>query len=173
MTRPELLPQRLRDFAIRRRQFLMFCAVGGSGVLVNMVVFHSTLWIWGSQTGSVNRLAANVAVSVAWLVSVASNFVLNDLVTFTAPEAGFQSTRQRRMLRYYAAALTGFALQFGIFNAVEWLLPRLGPACAPHPGLLSSLCEALVTHHYGVSNLTGIAAGTVSNYLLSRTWVFR
>lgn len=165
--------ERLRLIAVKRRQFLMFCAVGGSGVLVNMAVFHSTLWAWGANFGAVDRVAANVAVTVAWLVSVASNFALNDRVTFSAPGEGFQSSRGRRMLRYYAAALTGFALQFAIFNAVEWLLPGLLPAAGAAPNLFNALLRILVDHHYGVSNLTGIAAGTVSNYLLSRTWVFR
>ena len=164
---------RLREIAVKRRQFLMFCAVGGSGVLVNMAVFHSTLWAWRGHFGAVDPVAANVAVTIAWLVSVASNFALNDRVTFSAPGAGFQSSRGQRLLRYYAAALTGFALQFAIFNAVEWALPQLSPAAGASSDLFGTLLRALIDHHYGVSNLSGIAVGTVSNYLLSRTWVFR
>ncbi len=167
------LPQRLRGFVARRRQFLLFCAVGGSGVLVNMVVFHSTLWAWRGHFGAVDRFAANVAVTLAWLVSVATNFGLNDRLTFGSRQAEFKSSSRRRLARYYTAALSGYGLQLGILNLVTWLLPKLGHTLSGEPGAVASLFALLVAHQYGVGNLLGIAAGTVSNYLLSRTWVFR
>ena len=69
------------------RQLFKFCAVGGSGYVVNLIVFTFFLQVMG-----VHHLAA---ASAAFVVAVANNFWWNRHWTFDAREghAGFQAAR--------------------------------------------------------------------------------
>lgn len=149
-----------------RRQFMVFCLVGASGVLVNMLAFESarsllppTLSPW---------LARYLAVGIGWTLSVASNFVLNDRLTFSAkpgdrPEqiqptqTDFHHTRWHRLWRYYVGALAGLGLQAAVLTLALWVLP---------PTLTLQWRERL-------GNLAGIGVGTVANFVMMRLWVFR
>jgi dolichol-phosphate mannosyltransferase len=89
---PRLDPAHARVRAGLRRshnwvQLVKFCAVGGSGYVVNLAVF----------TLSVRALGVHhlVAATLAFLVAVANNFWWNRHWTFAAREghAGFQAAR--------------------------------------------------------------------------------
>ena len=68
-------------------QLLKFCAVGGSGYVVNLIVFSFFLQVVG-----VHHL---IAASAAFVVAVANNFWWNRHWTFRAGHghAGFQAAR--------------------------------------------------------------------------------
>ena len=76
----------LRTLLRRRRRFIVFCLVGGSGVIVNLGVFSAVLLLWPGaedvETAGAGSVPTNVAGFLGWMVSVASNFVLNDRFTF-------------------------------------------------------------------------------------------
>lgn len=149
------LRQRLRQHG----QFLRFCVVGASGVVVNLVVFSATLQaigeIWGSVAGQYNYAAV-----LGWVVSVASNFVLNDRWTFAQPASTYAVSWGRRLLRYYGSALYGMGVQLALFNLLLKLLEHVTVPSAVQPAL-----------PYG-AYLTGIASGTLVNYWMSRRHVF-
>ena len=92
-------------------QLLRFGAVGGSGYVVNIAVF--TLMIHAFGLGHI------AAATVAFLVAVTNNFLLNRHWTFDAREghAGFQAAR------FFVVSLVAFA-----FNliALELLITRGG-----------------------------------------------
>ena len=86
----ETAPGRVRA-GLRRRhnwvQLVKFCAVGGSGYVVNLAVFTLAF-----EVGELHHL---VAATIAFLVAVTNNFWWNRHWTFGAREghAGFQAAR--------------------------------------------------------------------------------
>jgi putative flippase GtrA len=89
---PQALHGRARVRAgMRKRQnwlqLAKFCAVGGSGYVVNMVVFTIAV-----ELGELHHL---IAATLAFLVAVTNNFWWNRHWTFSAREghAGFQAAR--------------------------------------------------------------------------------
>lgn len=159
---------------VRHRRFVAFCAVGGSGVLVNMAVYLSCLHLLGGS----DMLQVNLAALAGWVVSVASNFVLNDRLTFRDAERGYSRSVSRRLWRYYASASVAFVIQAAVLNGV--LLALTAPWLA---GLVRGWADGaapwrwpwllLVSWPRSVANLAGIGIATVANYLLARNWVFR
>lgn len=140
-----------------KRQFILFCIVGASGVLVNMAVFAAVLWALPKD--ALGAATTHVAAVAGWIVSVTSNFVLNDRLTFA--EHDFHHIGFQRLWRYYLGALSGLGLQLGILTLALQVLPAEW-AVPQWPALRKLL-----------GNLTGIAVGTVANYAVARFWVFR
>jgi putative flippase GtrA len=101
-------------------QLLRFGAVGGSGYVVNILVFTIVVHAVG--------LGHLVAATAAFLVAVTNNFLLNRHWTFDAREghAGFQAAR------FFAVSLVAFA-----FNLVvlELLITRGGLPAVPAQAL--------------------------------------
>jgi len=101
-------------------QLLRFGAVGGSGYVVNLIVF--------SLAVHVLELGHLVAATIAFLVAVTNNFLLNRHWTFDARDghAGFQAAR------FFTVSLVAFA-----FNLVvlELLVTRGGLAEVPAQAL--------------------------------------
>lgn len=149
------------EFIKRHQRFVRFCLVGASGVAVNLVAFRLALWLIGAEPSLASKLQANAAVVAGWVVSVASNFALNDRWTFAAEGQGYHQPLLMRLLRYYASALTGLGLQLLVFNGVMWVMAQL------------ALPDAVVQFRLYLANLAGIGVGTVSNYLLSKKFVFK
>ncbi len=81
-----------------------FAVVGGSGLVVNLVVFAVAHGLAG--------VAYTAAAVAAWLVAVTNNFLLNRHWTFDARDghAGFQGTR------FFIVSLTAFAVQLGLLR---------------------------------------------------------
>jgi putative flippase GtrA len=88
---------------MRRRhnwlQLVKFCLVGGSGYVVNLVVFALVLWAFGLH----HLLAATIAFAIA----VANNFWWNRHWTFAArgERARFQAPR------FFAVSIGAFVVQ--------------------------------------------------------------
>lgn len=101
-------------------QLLRFGAVGGSGYVVNIIIF--TLAVHALDLGHL------VAATVAFLVAVSNNFLLNRHWTFDARggHAGFQAAR------FFAVSLCAFA-----FNLVvlELLVTKAGLPEVPSQAL--------------------------------------
>ncbi len=90
------------------RQLVRFAAVGGSGFVVNLVVF----WLLVHPAGQDYRLA-NV---VAYLVAVSNNFAWNRAWTFrddaTGGHAGFQAAR------FFAVSVAAQLVSLAILEAL-------------------------------------------------------
>ena len=94
-------------------QLARFCAVGGSGWIVNLVVFTGLL-----AAGAHHLVAAVGAFAVAW----SSNFILNRLWTFRRPgSAVVQGTR------HLAVSLTGLGANLVLLHTLVTAgLPPVG-----------------------------------------------
>jgi dolichol-phosphate mannosyltransferase len=121
-----------------------FGIVGGSGVVVNVGI----LALCKEQLGIDYRIASLIAIECA----IVNNFIWN-----------FRWTWQERR----GAGLGSGIAMFTRFNISSGLT-----ALAVNWGLLVLLTEAFGLH-YSISNLIGIAMGTVANFLFSHFWAFK
>mgnify|MGYP002631884079 CR=1 FL=1 len=157
------------------RQFVKFCSVGASGVVVNL----GCLWLF-------QRLGLRSSFASAWAieVSILSNFVVNELWTFR--EHRHAGSPGGRAVRFQLVSLVGAALQWLVFLAgnVGWLWLRDGG-------------EAVATYFAGsedawrryllrpvtsppavgigtyVAQLIGIGVATGWNFLANFRWTWR
>jgi len=168
----------------RYRRFLTFCAVGGSGVLVNMLVFALVLRLWpldGDMGEGRGEIAINISALSGWAVSVWTNYALNDRLTFADQTADRTTGWWRRAGRYYVSATAALVVQLVVLNAGLWLLNSAGLlssaktlTSAPDLGSgLRAMFSILQRWAPECCNLAGIAAGTIANYLLAKRWVFK
>lgn len=159
----------LRGLLARHSRFLWFLLVGGSGVLVNMAVFGAVLYLWPNArergTAEAGAVAVNTAAVLGWVVSVFTNFLLNERLTFGDRLADLDTSRKRRLSRYYLSAVVALGMQLAVLNTALWLMAQ--PAVQP------MIPELIATYRRSFGNLGGIAAGTVANYLLASRWVFK
>ncbi len=173
---------KLRAVVVRHKRFIVFCLVGGSGVLVNLGVFAFVLSAWPGAddiaTAGAGSLPTNVAGAFGWAVSVVSNFVLNDRFTFGDQVERVTSDWRHRLARYYVSAAITLVLQLVVLNTVLWMLTS-GPLAvtfndlAGQSGALGWMLGLAATYIRSFSNLCGIAVGTVVNYVMSKRWVFK
>ena len=130
-----------------QRRFIKFCLVGGSGVPVNLVLTWVGYRLLFAGLGGEARKAAYV---VGILVSILTNFLLNDLWTWKdrhKAEGHFVG----RLLRFYLVSSVAALLQFGTAMGLGvWL------------------------HlHYLIAQLCGIAVATAVNFVINNAWTFR
>jgi dolichol-phosphate mannosyltransferase len=87
-------------------QLVKFCAVGGSGYVVNLIVFSFFLEVVG-----VHHL---IAASAAFVFAVANNFLWNRHWTFDAGDghAGFQAAR------FFSVSLFAFAFAAALLEVL-------------------------------------------------------
>jgi putative flippase GtrA len=64
------------------RQFIKFAIVGGTGTIVNLIIFSLIIAIYGHAHGDRSLLVEQIASGVAFCVAVVNNFVLNRRWTF-------------------------------------------------------------------------------------------
>jgi putative flippase GtrA len=150
------------------RQFVRFCVVGGSGVIVNLVVFTLVLVFWLVATGHIHSAhelatavhglvvkkntagvpsgAAYLANAGGFVVSVMSNYYLNRRWTF-------RSTKEvaRELPKFFTVSVIAYAGQLAIF----WLL-REQVHVAPIP-----------------SQLIAIVFVMPINFVANKLWSFR
>jgi dolichol-phosphate mannosyltransferase len=91
-------------------QLAKFCAVGGSGYVINIVVFSLAV-----EIGDLHHL---VAATLAFLVAVTNNFWWNRHWTFSAREghAGFQAAR------FLTVSVAAFLMAAGILETLVSVL---------------------------------------------------
>ncbi len=121
------------------RRFFLFAAVGVSGVFMNMVCYDLMV-----------RLHVEVAVAsvIASLIALASNFTLNDRVTWSDVRG---SGWLVRAWKYFATSLVGIGINVGVLSLLFYKF----------------------SVHYLIANLMGIIVATFWNYALSRLWTWR
>jgi dolichol-phosphate mannosyltransferase len=156
----ELLPRPLKPFASVR--FVKFCAVGASGVVVNMGVLALLADLLGAQ--------ANVAAAISIEVSINTNFLINELWTFRDRRGG-EGGAGRRWAMFHLVSLFGAAAQWSVFvggNAfVAWTAGRA-------PGLVAAITHPPdVGAWMYVSQLAGIAVATLWNFTANFFWTWR
>ena len=124
-------------------RFLKFCAVGLSGVLVNM----GLLWLLTEVAGLFYLLSAAISIET----SIISNFILNDYFTFRDRRSPQVKSFLSRLLKFNVVSLAGLGLNMGVL----WLLTEVF-------GI-----------YYLLSNLCGIAVATLWNYLVNTWWTWK
>jgi putative flippase GtrA len=133
-----------------KKRFLRFAVVGASGVAVNMGVL--ALALWGLSPRLEGSSLDFAAAAIATVISIMTNFLLNDLWTWGDREKG---SRKRdflgRMGAYYLGASVAAGLSLGAFAFASTVL-----------GLGVYLAQ-----------LIGIGLGTVVNYVINNRLVFK
>jgi len=124
-------------------RFLKFCAVGLSGVLVNM----GLLWLLTEVAGLFYLVSAAISIET----SIISNFVLNDYFTFRDRRSPQVKSFLSRLLKFNLVSLAGLGFNMGVL----WLLTEVF-------GI-----------YYLLSNLCGIAVATLWNYLVNTWWTWK
>ncbi len=115
MKQPSILAQSNPVIAL---QYVKYCVVGGSGVVVDMLVLHflaSPAWLgWNLTLGKV------IAAEAAML----NNFLWNDRWTFHAKgrDQGKWSSRLMRLAKFNLICTTGIALSVGLLNLQAYCL---------------------------------------------------
>lgn len=158
------------------KRFLKFGTVGASGVGVNLVF----LWLFADLLA----LHANLASALAIEVSIISNFLLNEVWTFSDRKNG-EVGLLGRALRFHMVSLLGAVIQWGIFVTcnVVWLFAVQGSAGAggyfDGAGWLENYLYKPIAEPPEVgdlkylSQLFGIAAATFWNFFANFYWTWK
>ncbi len=128
-------------FRNHSKRFVSYLLVGGSGIVVNMIVLFALV-----EGGHLNHM---LAATISSVVSIFTNFVLNDHWTFRDRKAG--TTWIGRATQYYAVA--GFGLVFSM-GALALLTLSLGV-------------------NYLLANLFAMGTAMVTNYALNARFTWR
>lgn len=144
-----------------RYRLVKFAGVGVSGVFVNLAVFHLAfhLLLASMPDGDPRFILANGA---GFVVSVFTNFLLNDLWTWGDRLKGGVRHWFYRLTKYYVTASGAGAVQ--LFTA--WLSLTLFWVPLDPMVLGYKLAPTL-------SVLTGIGCGMAINFAASHLWAFR
>ncbi len=124
-------------------RFIKFCLVGASGVGVNM----GLLWLLTEVGGVFYLMSAAISIET----SIITNFLLNNYFTFADRRQPGIKSLFKPLLKFNLVSLAGLGINLGIL----WLLT-----------------EALGIF-YLLSNLVGIAAATLWNYLINNWWTWK
>lgn len=125
-------------------RFVKFAIVGGSGIIVNM----GFLWFFTDIAGFYYLLSSVLAITLAML----NNFMWNDLWTWhDRGKPGITALLIRLVKFCLVSSVSGYGGNLSIL----WLLTHF------------------LHFHYLISNLFGIAVGTVLNYTINNFWTFK
>ncbi len=125
-------------------RFLKFGIVGGSGIFVNM----GGLWFFTEVVGIYYLISSVLAIGLAMI----SNFIWNDLWTWRdRGEPGVKAYLTRMAKFIVVSSIAGFIGNLGIL----WILTHFFHV------------------YYLISNLIGIAVGTILNYSVNNLWTFK
>jgi len=125
------------------RRFIKFCLVGASGVLVNM----GLLWLFTEVVGLFYLVSAAIAIET----SIINNFILNDIWTFRDRRAPGMAARLVRLLKFNLVSAVGIGINMGVL----WT------------------CTEVLGIYYLLSNLCGIAAAMLWNFIINLSWTWR
>jgi putative flippase GtrA len=132
-----------------QRRFIKFCVVGTTGVVVNL----SGVWVAQRLLADL-ELGSRDAFSSACgiLISVISNFLLNDVWTWSDREKGARK-------RDFLGRLGSYCLVSGAAMCIQFITAM-------------GLTFWLATNLY-VGQMVGIALGTIVNYIANNRWTFK
>ena len=128
------------------KQFIKFCFVGASGVLVNLVVFNLTLLLWRLAAGDTPTVAKYLGNLLGFVVSVLSNYYLNRRWTFRS--SGAVSSE---LPKFFTVSIVAYLVNLAVFTI------------ALHGLHLSD----------NLSQLVAIACVMPINFVLNKLWSFR
>jgi len=142
----------VKDILLKMKKFfgfdlirvIKFGIVGGSGILVNM----GFLWFF-TEIGGLYYLVSSVfAIALAMI----SNFIWNDLWTWRdSGEPGVKAYMTRMAKFIVVSSIAAYIGNLGIL----WILTHFFHI------------------YYLISNLIGIAVGTILNYSANNFWTFK
>lgn len=124
-------------------RFLKYCLVGASGVVVNMAL----LWLLTEIGGLFYLVSSAIAIET----SIVTNFTLNDYFTFPDRRATGRAQFLTRLARFNAVSLAGLGVNMAILLTLT----------------------SVFGVYYLLSNLCGIAAATLWNYLVNFWWTWK
>ena len=127
-------------------QFIKFCFVGASGVVVNLVVFNLTILLWRLASGSSPTVAEYLGNLLGFIVSVLTNYYLNRRWTFRS--SGAVSTE---LPKFFTVSIVAYLVNLGVFT-----LARHGLHLDDN-----------------VSQVIAIACVMPINFILNKLWSFR
>ena len=127
-------------------QFIKFCFVGGSGVIVNLAVFNVTLFTWHTATGETPTAAKYLANALGFVISVLTNYYLNRRWTF-------RSTKDvsGELPKFFTVSVIAYLTNLGIFT----------------------LCLSVLHLGANASQVIAIACVLPINFVLNKLWSFR
>jgi putative flippase GtrA len=143
----ELVPARFR--AMFPPRFLRFCLVGGTGVFVNVVIFQ--IFRRFIFTGVDDVMAVRLASLVGIIVSIFTNFMLNNHWTFGDLRHPGASHFWTKLWKYYVGSALGAVVQWSV----------------------TQFFFEIVGIWAGISQLIGIGFGVVINFFIQTKWTFR
>jgi dolichol-phosphate mannosyltransferase len=125
------------------KRFVKFCAVGLSGVVVNLGIF----WIWTTYTGLPRIVCSAIAIEI----SIITNFLLNDYFTFSDRRSGKSLSIFSRLGKYNLISSPG-----GILNLIVF-----------------PILNSVLGVYYLLAQLIGIIASILWNYLMNNFWTWK
>lgn len=158
-------------------RFLKFCSVGASGVVVNLAVLYLL-----RSAGVRTNLASLGAIEISLL----SNFFVNYAWTFRDRHPR-EASMLRQLVRFQLVSLLGAGIQFVTFAAMNmaFLVTMFDVSTRTayhHAGLVRTWNERWLVHPFVdppdvgpwvyVSQVVGVGAATVWNYLLNYYWTW-
>lgn len=123
------------------RRFYLFCLVGGSGVVVNLLIYKFML-----SMGT----PIIYAFLISSLVSILSNYLLNNAFTWRMRHSSNRFAWLERMAKYVIVSIAGLCASSGLLSLAHYLL-HLSPM---------------------LSGVIGIAAGVIINFIVNDKWTF-
>ncbi len=146
----------------RVMRFIKFALVGGSGVVVNLVVFQLCFLVLQSVIADVDwrHTVANLCGIV---VSIFTNFLLNDGWTWGDREKGSLKDWNFRLMRYYATCSIAALVQLGLSSL---LFSMVFKSMAPFEIFGLNIIPQIPL-------LIGIIGGMAINFPLSHFWAFK
>ena len=145
-----------------RWRFLKFCLVGGSGLAVNLAV----VWL-GNEVLFVPMAEwwrTSISYALAILVSIFTNFLLNDGWTWRDRRDEGVGAWFVRLGKYYAIAAVAAVLQYATSLAVTALAAWL---------VTGSATGVLSIWYKWVAVLAGVVVGTLVNFVMNHFWTYR
>jgi dolichol-phosphate mannosyltransferase len=125
-------------------RFIKFGIVGGSGIFVNM----GFLWFFTEVVGLYYLISSVLAITFAMI----NNFIWNDLWTWSDRGEPGVKAYIKRLVKF--CMVSSFAAIVGNI-VILWILTHFFHL------------------YYLISNLIGIAVGTLLNYTINNFWTFK
>lgn len=136
-------------FSKEQRRFIKFCIVGGSGVFVNL------FFVWSGFNFIffffVEEIRKTLSSLFGIIISIFTNFLLNDLWTWADRDKSKKYGFFIRMAKFYLVSTIAASVQFGVYLFFTFYL----------------------NFHYLLSQLIGIAIATVINFVVNNIWTFK
>lgn len=143
-------------------RLVKFGLVGGSGVVVNLVIFQVSFLAMrgGVESADVRHTLANLC---GILVSIFTNFLLNDGWTWGDRLKGARRDWFGRLARYYATCSIAAVCQLGVASLLfSYLFKAMSPFTLAGVNIIPQ-----------IPLLIGIVCGMAINFPLSHFWAFR